>query len=422
MRWANRKLWLISTTLICCPVSAQVERQRWDLHLDVYSVSSSTSQASWLAGGAGKLRYDAAHDGPGLARAFVQYTADLTPAWTARLVADYVDDGDTGIDVTETYLAWHPVPASKNRYRLRVGFFYPELSLENDGPGWSNSYTISSSAINTWIAEEVKTLGAEWSWSRPLGPRAAGRQIELVAASFLGNDPAGTLLAWKGWSLHDRQTRLHDVLPLPSLPQIAPGMMFDRQARQSEPFIETDDKPGFYVGGRWQLGRRALLSAAHYDNHADPESLRDGQYGWTTRFDHVGLKLELPGSFGLIAERISGTTAMGPIIGPAHVVDAAFDSHYLLLTRPLGKHRVSLRFDAFEVTDRDIAPLDDNAESGTAWTLDYRYRHSDRLFAELEWLAIQTQRPAWAYAGLAVAQTERALRLRLSYRFGSETG
>ena len=48
----------------------------------------------------------------------------------------------------------------------------------------------------------------------------AGSPHELVAfaSGFYGNDPAGTLLFWRGWSLHDRQSRLNDQLPMPPMP------------------------------------------------------------------------------------------------------------------------------------------------------------------------------------------------------------
>jgi hypothetical protein len=70
-------------------------------------------------------------------------------------------------------------------------------------------------------------------------------------AAIVGNDPAGSLLTWKGWSVHDRQSRFSDDLPLAPLPQIQPGMMFGAQDPYVEPFQEIDDEPGFYVNAEW---------------------------------------------------------------------------------------------------------------------------------------------------------------------------
>jgi hypothetical protein len=48
-------------------------------------------------------------------------------------VVDYVDDASS----LEAYLEWHPVPDSESRHRLKLGAFYPPLSLANIGAGWS---------------------------------------------------------------------------------------------------------------------------------------------------------------------------------------------------------------------------------------------------------------------------------------------
>jgi hypothetical protein len=211
---------------------------------------------------------------------------------------------------------------------------------------------------------------------RPLGASGSAWKVKPIAALYYGNDPIGTLLSWKGWALHDRQTRLNDVLPLPPLPQVGPSGIFQNQAVRAEPFIETDDRPGYYFGTEFQLRRRALIAVMHYDNHADPMSLRDGQYGWITRFDHVGTQVELPRDSGLVVQWLRGTTAMGPFVNGARVVDVGFDSYFLLLTKRVNQHRMSIRFDDFDVTDRDYIPLDDSSESGHAWTVAYRFDYS----------------------------------------------
>jgi hypothetical protein len=399
---------------------AQGDRHVWNVRIDLDSALPSTDVPSWLHGSAGKLRYDERHDGLGVGRVLVDYDGRLKPTWFTRITGDYVDDGDRGFDLTEAFVEWRPVPKSPNRQRLKLGAFFPELSLENRDRGWTSPYSISPSAINTWIGEEVRTLGAEWSLTRSLGAVRPSQEIKLIAAAFLGNDPAGTLLAWKGWSVHDRQTRLNEILPLPPLPQIGPGALFERQAVQAEPFIETDDRPGYYVGAEWRPNRRTLVAAMHYDNHADPLSVRRGQYGWTTRFDHFGAQLELPADLGLIVQWLEGTTVMGPIVGSARVVDTAFRSYFVLLTRRVHKHRVSLRFDEFSVTDRDETPLDANGESGHAWMLGYTLDHSARLAVKAELLGIETSRPAWAYLGLPTRATERILQTQLTLRFGGQ--
>ena len=411
----------LAAMLVCKIAFAQETAHQWRLRAELGSQASDTTANSWLNGSGGKLRFDETDDSIGIGRLAVDYTGRLAPTLFAHVVADYVDDGAQGIDFTEAFIEWRPVPRSRNRYQLKVGAFYPELSLENRDMGWASSYSISSSAINTWIAEEVKTIGAEWSLERSIGSPISPQHFKLLAATYVGNDPTGTLLAWKGWSIHDRQTRLNDVLPLPPLPEVGPGGIFEHQAVQAEPFIETDDKLGYYVGAQWRFGHRALLSAMHYDNHADPLSLRKGQYGWTTRFDHLGAQVQLPAKLGLIAQWMSGGTAMGPMLTSARPVDVDFDAYFALLTREIRNHRVSLRYDDFSVDDNDEIATDPNGETGHAWTLAYTWEHSAKWIMRAEWLSIETNRPAWTLLGLPEHATEDLLQMQLILRLGSAT-
>jgi hypothetical protein len=65
------------------------------------------------------------------------------------------------LDVTEVYLDWKPFPKNGWRWRTKFGAFYPPVSLENRAAGWASGYSLSSSAINTWLGEEFRTIGAE---------------------------------------------------------------------------------------------------------------------------------------------------------------------------------------------------------------------------------------------------------------------
>ena len=377
---------------------------------------------SWTGGSAsmGKLRHDEGDGGITLSRAFFDYTSLLTDTIDAHVAVElYDDDFGESADFTEAYLEWRPLPRSANRYRLKVGAFYPRLSLENTEPGWSSPYTLNSSAINTWVAEELRTFGAELGVTRR--PRSLGgaHQFGLHVAAFYGSDPAGTILAWRGWALHDRQTRFADDLPLPPLPQLRPGGFFERNDPFIEPFLELDNKAGFYVGGEWRYTDRVLVRAMHYDNRADPEVLEDGQYGWTTIFDHVGAQFELPADFGLIAQWMSGSTVMGGVINGAHVVDVEYESTFLLLTRTFERHRLTLRYDRFDVTQNDQTVEDNNPENGSAWTIGYRYRHSDRIGIAAEWLAVRSHRCARGYAGIDPDVREEQIQLSLLLRFAN---
>jgi hypothetical protein len=393
------------------------EPSRHDLAVGFdYSYVNVSGYDSWTQGSVGKLRHD--EDGLVMSRAFIDLESRLTDTLDATVVLEiYDDDLGSTFDFTEAYLEWRPVPRSANRYRLKVGSFYPRISLENVGRGWSSPYTLSASAINTWVAEELRSVGAELSYSRKPMSLGGAHEFSVNAAAFWHNDPAGSLLAWKGWSVHDRQTRYSDKLPLPPLPQIQPGGMFAAQDPYVEPLREIDNRAGYYLNAEWRYAKRFLVRAMHYDNRADPVSIISGQYGWTTEFDHIGLQVNLPGDVGLLAQWMSGSTVMGPVMNGAHVVDVEYDSYYLLLTKPFGKHRASVRYDNFDMTQNDSTPEDNNPEYGLAWTATYQYSFSDNFGLAAEWLSIKTHRCAHVYYGLDPTVTERQFQLTAKLRF-----
>ncbi|MBN1240804.1 MAG: hypothetical protein JXB36_20040 [Gammaproteobacteria bacterium] len=404
-------------------------RHDFSIQIDTAWNVPSSPFSAWVEGGLGKLRYDESDRGLNAARIFVDYRARLKPGLTARIVADHVGDGGAdadGVDVGEAYLEWRPVPTSANRHRLRTGAFYPPLSLENGGPGWSSPFGVSFSAINTWLGEEIRPIGVEWSMRRRtrLG---SPQEIGVFAAGFYGNDPAGTLLFWRGWSLHDRQTRLHDRLPMPPLPLWSDGAIVGHEEQWLEPFDEIDGKPGGYAGVEWRYGRRALVQLSRYDNRADPYAFSGGQWGWHTRFNHLSAQLALPRGFGLIAQWLDGSTDWLTATTPdgrhtpftEHVEDT-LEAKYVMLTRLVrDAHRVSLRYDGFEVR-RDEAPPQLVADSGRAWTLAYRYERPALFDVTVEWQQIGSRRDLWPFLyGAQPRARERILSVGVVLRLDS---
>ena len=75
--------------------------------------------------------------------------------------------------------------------------------------GWRSPYTLTNSAINSWVGEELRTVGAEYApdW---LGQKSGHDfNVGISAAIFGWNDPAGTVVATRGWGLHHQQ--IHTV-------------------------------------------------------------------------------------------------------------------------------------------------------------------------------------------------------------------
>ena len=419
--WLDPMLWAVFAGLLLALPTRVVGEPRTsgiEFGLDLAFVSSS-GHPSWLEGSAGKLRFDPAHDGAVVSRGYFDYESRLGSTVTAHVLSEiYFDDHGSTVDLTEAYVDWRPMTSTATRYRVKAGAFYPRISLENVGPGWSSPYTINPSAINTWVGEELRAVGTEVTVSRRLEAFGNLHTVAAHVAVFGGNDPAGGLMAWKGWSIHDRQSRFNDEVPLPPIPRIQPGDWWEDQDPFITPLLEIDEAPGYYVNLEWRYGSRFLVRAMHYDNRADPQGIENNQFAWWTYFDHVGIQATLPGDIGLLAQWMDGFTAWGRQTNGIYSVDNEFRSSYVLLTRKFDRHRLTVRYDDFEVTEDDTTPLDENRETGHAWTLAYRFDATEQVALAGEWLEIRTIRPAWQYFGLSEARTEKQFQLALKLRFG----
>lgn len=329
-------------------------------------------------------------------------------------VADADSERSSVLDLQEAWLGWNPVPSSPWRVRAKAGAFFPLNSLEvaYDQVGWNAARTISSSAINSWIAQEVRVLGAEFTaqWHGALigSPHTVTARFGL----FEGNDPAGTEIAWRGWDLSGRVTGLFQQLRLPDLPVYQPTGPIWRQTRDVHVFRELDHRPGLYEVLGYSLEGRLDVEAMHYDNRADPLTVKSGQYGWRTRFNHVSVRLRLPSAWELDSQAMRGSTLMGP-----NAVHVGFSSWYLLASHALGAGPLTLRYDWFHSSDRDILPQDPNGERGHAWALAYSLPLPHELTLVTEALRVVSNRAARAQLGADPRQTENSLQLELRWSF-----
>ncbi|HEY9183367.1 MAG TPA: hypothetical protein VIQ99_09215 [Gammaproteobacteria bacterium] len=416
----------LAALIAAAAVGAESDRHELTIDVSAGYVSASTDLAAWPEGGLSKLRVT--EDGLTAFRAFVDYRGRLTPTLHARVIADYVDDGSSGLDLTEAYIDWRPIPSSPNQHQVRFGAFYPPLSLENGDAGWQSPFTYSYSAINTWLGEEIRPVGAEWSLRRRFERLGNAQELRAFAAGFYGNDPAGTLLFWRGWSLHDRQSRLHDHFDIPDMPTFSNGVVTGTREQTLKPFVDTDHEPGAYAGVEWRYARRALVQLARYDNRADPYSFADGQWGWRTDFDHLAVQVGLPAEIGLVAQWMHGTTdwltgasQTGTLSPFVRFVQDEFESKFVMLTRRLGgAHRLALRYDTFSINRLNASPPLES-DDGDAWTLSYRLApESARFSGGIEWLRIDSHRDIFpTFYFVAADQTEDQLRLQFSYRLAA---
>ena len=365
------------------------ERSQLTAAADVSWIHANSDFDSWLYRGNGKLRYDEDHDGLRLNRIFFDYRLQLTSTVFARAVVNMNNDVSEKVDLTDLYLEWRPLPASAWRFRTKLGAFYPRLSLENVDAGWSSPYSLSSSVINTWIGEELRTIGAEVRVVREL-PWLTDQQLSLEGAMFYGNDPTGAALTWRGWAAHDRQTGISGSIPMPANSVIFPWDPGGEPLPRYEPFEEIDNKPGFYYAAQWRWGERALIKAFRYDNHADPEATSGNEYAWETDFTHIGAQFALPFEIGLLGQYIDGTTKMGPDLGPWNVQDVLFDSKFALLTRSFGAHRFTARYEWFDLQPFNDPPGITNQDKGNAVAVAWLYELTPALRLGAEYMQIRS--------------------------------
>lgn len=412
-----RALFFILTGIVSSHGFAQEDLPSMDIRglVDARLVLTDNS-ISWENRGLGKTRWGADATGDSrvlgkLGEASLIFLPKLT--WDLSGVVHVKVDTQQHqpVDIVEAFLRYKPVPRSEYSYEVKLGAFFPPISLENDAIAWTSPYTITSSAINTWVGEELKTVGGEFT----VGREFEDFEATFTIAGYVANDPAGSLLAWRGWALHDREAGLYDQLPLPAIPSLEPGGSMARQAPYVEPVIELDNRVGGYAGltiDHYGLGKLSLL---YYDNQAFDRAFNLSQYAWDTYFVSAGYETLLPGDIELLSQVMAGNTSMGTRPGLGSKVDNDYWSAYILLSKRFGRHRVSFRFDHFEVADDDLIPDDPNNETGNAVTAAYVLRPANKQRLTLELLHIESNRPA--RIGLGIPSRANETVLQASYRF-----
>ncbi|MET0553245.1 MAG: hypothetical protein ABW221_09420 [Vicinamibacteria bacterium] len=376
--------------------------------LDVHAALSARAAAAsgppgWIAGGFGRLT----EGGSGgetrtLFRGEGQLGVDWRPgeAWLLRVHASAHGEpssaGGQRAGLTEAFLQFRPELTARASLRLRAGLFFPPTSLENVDPLWQSPYTITLSALNAWIGEELRLSGADAA----VVLQGERNRIELGGAAFGAADTSGALLAWRGFAFGDRLSTFGETLPLPPLVTLGPGGAFaDQRDDGTRPVDELDERVGWHARARVARERAVRLQAAWTDNRGD-RALHRGQYAWRTRLAQAGLELNLGSSVLLLAEAAAGDTGMGPAVVDGPRVDLRFRVGYVLVSWRAGRLRVSGRVDAWDGDDRD-GTAEPNGESGWSATSAVFYQPARVLRLGAEYVAVRADRDAAAFSGAA---------------------
>lgn len=397
------------------PAAAQSDLfapEAFELEADL-RISAVDGETGWLDGGFGKLREGG--DGSGVEPRLRAAAVDL--AWqphfswelSGLVSLTHQEDQTEAVDLNEAFLKYRSGPG-RTRFGARAGLLWPPVSLEHGGANWTVSDTITPSAINSWIGEEVKVLALEASVEHQFGEH----ELELTGAVFRHNDMSGTLLTYRGWALHDLRTTPHMDSPLPPLSaQVAPF-----QDTITSPFLEVDKRTGYYARIDWRPPEIFTLNAFRYDNFGDRLSSRDMQTSWRTRFWNVGAMVALDDLTTLRAQALWGNTLVGPDTPYGIPADVDFASAYLLASREVGAGLVSARFDWFETTDNSFVQTDNNNEEGWAAMLAYKRPLNDHFTVFAELLHVSSERPARALlAGIDAQQDQTMAQASLRFHF-----
>ena len=348
-----------AAAMVCAsPASAQsdlnlISADTLEITGDVRLVAVD-GEESWVDGGFGKLR-SGGNDGrdlrvtPQLGNANLVWQPQFTWSLGATVVGSLQGGERTEAGLSQAYVSFRPMRSDKLAFSARAGLMWPPVSLEHEGVDWHAKDSITPSAINSWIGEEVRPVAAEGTLAATLG----AHKLRATAAVIAANDTAGTLLTFRGWALHDRTTLAFQRQPLPPLE----AEYQSYQAPFTHPLLDVHSgfahRPGYYAKLSWQPPVPVRFELFRYDNRANPEDVNaDLEWGWRTRFNQLAAAAELGPDTGFKLQALSGHTKMGFPAGERRWVDARFRSAFVLLTQRVGAIGLAARAEAFDVRNR----------------------------------------------------------------------
>jgi hypothetical protein len=329
---------------------------------------------SWTDGGPGKMRYGGSTGFDrvtrlALSQAALQVGASLP--WDMRAQAQV----NLEPDIAHGYHPWlieaivrKEWGEERHGWGLQSGVMNVPFSLENVGPAWSPEFTISLSALDSWLWEDISLAGVEAEWWRTTH---SGLRLDALVGAGYGGDQIGRLLALRGWVLGDTLGGINGQLAIPGRPG------------RSDIFNERDHKPTLYG---WlsveDAAQIASLKVGVLDNQGD-ESDRSV---WHTHFSTVGLVLHPLTHVELLAQFLDGVARVRT---PAN--DSAMSAFYALLSYHHGQQRLSFRYDSFRVRDLDGGPSTN--ERGHALTSSYLIQLGlrSRIALEYIWMSVHRE-------------------------------
>ena len=358
------------------------------------------SQPSWTQHGIG--RFDVGADDPDDSRTtnvdIAQLGFDWTPARWLLIHADGIARHEpSGTVGKKAGIVQAFADLFTERLRLRAGAFWLPTSRENVDPMWNSRYTITYSALNSWIAQEVRPLGADLQFSPNF-------YFTIGATAFRSNDTMGTVLADRGWTLGNRLSVYNDIIAVP------PADLFTKAIG-----AEIDHRTGFSERIRIQLPERALLQVTHVDNRTKPAPGKAPEVPWDTTFNVVSAEAGSQSPVTIAGEWAKGKTTVG---FPGGTFSLDFSTAYLLVSRKYGANRYTTRIEQFSTRSHLRFPNDSSREDGDALTVAWLHDASDHLRTSLEYVRVTgADRPGAAAVGLNPRTRGSMMTAEIRYRW-----
>jgi hypothetical protein len=352
---------------------------------DVRAVIAPDPQ-SWNYGGLGKFRYGGKQKfgTEGVAQADLRLGDGLNAVGLIRAEPET----RSVVDALEMYLRYAPASEGAVSWSIKSGAFFPTISLENDDVGWTSPYTLTPSAINSWIGEELRTIGSEGTLRWNTGSIGT---LSFIGALYCCNDENGVLIADRGWAMDDSPTGLFERVRTPDqtrriIHAPVPGYTGE--------FNEIDGRVGWYAGAEWQIPDIAKLTITRYDNNADPAAVSTRDQAWETKLWSFGARTQV-GPVMLIAQQLSGYTELD-FTGGENAIK--FQSGFLLASYDLDDWRFSAREDLFQ-TRRVGATNNTFNEDGNATTGAVSWTGMDGIRLTAEIIQMHSRRGEYVRAG-----------------------
>ena len=391
-----------ASALLLSSTAAQAVEFDFHGYVDV-RVVAATQLRSYLDGGTGLLRFEdnsgttSLHFAEAVGQGHVQITPDLSAVAVVRVEPEQ----HTLFDFLEAYARYRPVSTSAWRWSVKAGAFFPPVSLENTEIGWTSYWTLTPSAINSWVGDELRTIGGEGTveW------RGDDGTLTLIGAIFGWDDPAGVLMADRGWTLDDRPTGLIDH---PREPDMTVILFGGTPPEHTPMFKEIDGRAGWYAGASWDQSDLGHIELIRYDNEANSAAHVVDYFAWKTDFWDVGASKQF-GEFTVLAQGMTGQTIITPFAGFQSMTD--FDAAYALIGWERGEWRLASRVEIFDTNQRNPGADLPFSEHGHAFTVAASWLPNDWLRLTGELLYVESTRAERAVVGLDPRQNETQAQL-----------